>query len=142
MKRGNRGNEDGFVGGEDAEGVGVGAEEDVSAVAIVVSLEEGGDLVDVAALRVSGDPKPHIGDHRRDVHEHAGQQVADLHQLQVHPLRLTARLSSPTWCIGTLHCSCSACVSSSCASLPCATSARSWLLRVPRLIRSSRQLCA
>lgn len=91
MKRGNRGNEDGFVGGEDAEGVSVGAEEDVSAVAIVVSLEEGGDLVDVAALRVSGDPKPHIGDHRRDVHEHAGQQIADLHQLQVHPLRLTAR---------------------------------------------------
>ena len=54
--------ENGLVGGEDAEGVGVGAQEDVSAIAIVVALEERGDLVDVASLHVIVE---HKNTHRR-----------------------------------------------------------------------------
>ena len=54
--------ENGLVGGEDAEGVGVGTQEDVSAIAIVVALEERGDLVDVASLHVIVE---HKNTHRR-----------------------------------------------------------------------------
>ena len=54
--------ENGLVGGEDAEGVGVGTQEDVSAIAIVVALEERGDLVDVASLHVMAE---HKNTHRR-----------------------------------------------------------------------------
>lgn len=49
--------ENGLVGGEDAERVGVGVQEDVSAVAIVVALEERGDLVDVVSLHVIAEHK-------------------------------------------------------------------------------------
>ena len=63
----------------------------MSAITIVISFKECGDFVDVAALGVRETREKHVSDHGGHVHKHAGEKIADLHELQVHPLDVRRR---------------------------------------------------